>query len=57
MEYDSEKFSDCPIYLEYSNIQDDKILDEKFGFHAIKLIDVMGISVDLLTNSKGDQII
>jgi len=57
MEYDSEKFSDCSIYLENSNVQDDKIFDEKFGFHAIKMIDVMGISVDLLTNSKGDQII
>ncbi|MEO1816402.1 MAG: hypothetical protein ABGU93_12545 [Acetobacterium sp.] len=57
MEYDSKNFSDCSIYLENSNAQGDKIFDEKFGFHAIKKIDVMGISVDLLTNSKGDQII
>jgi hypothetical protein len=57
MEYDSDKFGDCPIYLENSKVQDNKIFYEKFGFHSIKMIDVMAISVDLLTNSKGDQII
>ena len=57
MEYDIEKFSDCPIYLENSNIKDNQIFYQKFGFHSIKTIDVMGVAVDLLTNSKGDQII
>lgn len=55
MEYDIKKFNDCPIYLENSNIKDNQNFYEKLGFHSIKTIDVMGISVDLLTNSKGDQ--
>ncbi len=55
MEYDMRKFSDCPIYLENSNIKDNQNFYEKLGFHSIKTIDVMGVSIDLLTNSKGDQ--
>jgi hypothetical protein len=55
MEYDIKKFSDCPIYLENSNIKDNHNFYEKLRFHSIKTIDVMGVSVDLLTNSKGDQ--
>ena len=57
MEYDIEKFSDCPIYLENSNVKDNQVFYQRLGFHSIKTIDVMGVSVDLLTNSKGDQII
>ncbi|AWW27512.1 GNAT family N-acetyltransferase [Acetobacterium sp. K1/6] len=55
MEYDIKKFSECPIYLENSNITDNKNFYERLGFHSIKTIDVMGVPVDLLTNSKGDQ--
>ncbi|AFA49953.1 N-acetyltransferase [Acetobacterium woodii] len=55
MEYDMRKFSDCPIYLENSNIKDNQNFYERLGFHSIKTIDVMGVSIDLLTNSKGDQ--
>ncbi|WP_296558647.1 GNAT family N-acetyltransferase [uncultured Acetobacterium sp.] len=55
MEYDIKKFSDCPIYLENSNIKDNQKFYERLGFHSIKTIDVMGTPVDLLTNSKGDQ--
>lgn len=54
MEYAIRKFSDCPIFLENSNIKDNRIFYEGLGFHSIKTIDVMGVSVDLLTNSKGD---
>ena len=54
MEYDIKKFDDCPIYLENSNIKDNQRFYERLGFHSIKTIEVMGISVDLLTNSKGD---
>jgi|GEM_PF-1135743 len=57
MEYDIKKFSDCPIYLENSNVKDNQIFYQRLGFQSIKMIDVMGVSVDLLTNSKGDQII
>ncbi len=56
LEYDIEKFSDCPIYLENSNVKDNHTFYQRLGFHSIKTIDVMGVSVDLLTNSKGDQI-
>lgn len=56
MEYAIGKFSDVPIYLENSNIKDNRIFYEGLGFHSIKMIDVMGIDVDLLTNSKGDQL-
>lgn len=56
MEYAVGKFSEYPIYLENSNIKDNRIFYEGLGFHSIKTIDVMGISVDLLTNSKGDQL-
>ncbi|MBC3889689.1 hypothetical protein GH810_15370 [Acetobacterium paludosum] len=52
MEYAIGKFSECPIYLENSNIKDNKIFYERLEFHSIKTIDVMGISVDLLTNGK-----
>lgn len=55
MEYDIRKFNDCPIYLENSNIKDNQNFYERLGFHSIKTIDVMGVSVDLLTNSKGDH--
>lgn len=54
MEYDIKKFSDCPIYLENSNIKDNQDFYEQLGFHSIKTIEVMDIPVDLLTNSKGD---
>lgn len=57
MDYAIKKFSDCPIYLENSNIKDNQIFYQRRGFQSIKTIDVMGVSVDLLTNSKGDQII
>jgi len=56
MEYAIGKFTDFPIYLENSNIKDNRIFYERLGFHSLKMIDVMGISVDLLTNSKGDQL-
>lgn len=56
MKYDIEEFSDCPIYLVNSNVKDNQIFCQRLGFHSIKTIDVMGVSVDLLTNSKGDQI-
>lgn len=55
MEYAIGKFSDCPIYLENSNMKDNRIFYRGLGFHSIKTIDVMGVPVDLLTNSKGDQ--
>lgn len=55
MDYDIKKFSDCPIYLENSNIKDNQNFYKWLGFHSIKTIDVMSVSVDLLTNSKGDQ--
>jgi hypothetical protein len=29
---------------------------QRLGVHPIKTIEVIGVSVDLLTNSKGDQI-
>lgn len=54
MEYATGKFSDCPIYLENSNTKDNRFFYERHGFQSIKTIDVMDISVDLLTNSKGD---
>lgn len=57
MEYDIKKFNDCPIYLENSNVKDNHTFYQRLGFHSIKTIDVMGVAVDLLTNSKGDQII
>ncbi len=56
MKYDIEEFSDGPIYLVNSNVKDKQIFCQRLGFHSIKTIDVMGVSVDLLTNSKGDQI-
>jgi len=52
MEYAIGKFNDCPIYLENSNIKNNRSFYERLGFHLIKTIDVMGIPVDLLTNSK-----
>lgn len=55
MEYDIKKFSDCPIYLENSNIKDNHNFYKRLGFHSIKTIEVMEVLVDLLTNSKGDQ--
>ena len=50
MEYAIGKFNNCPIYLENSNIKSNKNFYERLGFHSIKVIDVMGIPVDLLTN-------
>lgn len=55
MEYDIRKFSDCPIYLENSNINNNKRFYEQFGFYSLKTIDVMGIPVDLMTNNEGGQ--
>lgn len=52
MEYAIGKFNDCPIYLENSNIKNNRSFYERLGFHSIKTIDVMGVLVDLLTNSK-----
>jgi GNAT superfamily N-acetyltransferase len=57
MEYAIEKFSDCPIYLENSNVKKNRIFYERLGFHPIKRIEVLGVSMDLLTNSKGEQLI
>jgi len=54
MEYAIGKFTECPIYLENSNIKDNQLFYERHGFHSIKIIDVLGINLDLLTNSKGD---
>ena len=51
MEYAIRKFNACPIYLENSNINNNKSFYERLGFHSIKIIHVMGIPVDLLTNS------
>lgn len=55
MDYAIKKFNDCPIYLENSNVKDNQIFYQSLGFDLIKRIDVMRVSVDLLTNSKGDQ--
>jgi len=57
MEYAIDKFSDCPIYLENSNIKNNRIFYERLGFHPIKTIEVLGVSMDLLTNSKGEQLL
>ncbi|WKY47606.1 hypothetical protein Q5O24_14845 [Eubacteriaceae bacterium ES3] len=54
LEYAEEKFDDCPIYLENSNVQDNWNFYERHDFHLVKRIDVMGVYVDLLTNRKGD---
>lgn len=56
MDYAIEKFRDCPIYLENSNIKDNNYFYQRLGFHSIKTIEVLGVLVDLLNNSKGDQI-
>ncbi len=56
MDYAIKKFRDCPIYLENSNIKDNTCFYERLGFHSIKTIEVLGVLVDLLNNSKGDQI-
>jgi hypothetical protein len=50
MEYAISKFNNCPIYLKNSNMKSNKNFYERLGFHSIKVIDVMGIPVDLLTN-------
>lgn len=55
MEYAMEKFDNYPIYLENSNIKDNQKFYGKLGFEAFKTIEVMGVPVDLMTNSKGDQ--
>jgi hypothetical protein len=54
MEHAIKKFNNYPIYLENSNIKDNQSFYEKLGFHSIKVIEVMGVSVDLMSNSKGD---
>ena len=56
MDYAIKKFSDCPIYLENSNIKDNTCFYQQLGFHSVKTIEVMGVLVDLMNNSKGDQI-
>ena len=55
MAYAIRKFRDCPIYLENSNIEANRLFYEQLGFHSIKTIEVMGVPVDLLTISKGDR--
>jgi hypothetical protein len=50
MEYAIRKFNDYPIYLENSNIKNNKNFYKRLGFHSIKTIHVMGIPVDLLVN-------
>ena len=55
MEYAIGKYRDCPIYLENSNIKGNRLFYEQLGFHSLKTIEVMGVPVDLLTNSKGDR--
>lgn len=54
MEYAIDRFRDCPIYLENSNVLDNWDFYERLDFHLIRRLDVMGVRVDLLTNSKGD---
>ena len=56
MDYAIKKFRDCPIYLENSNIKDNTCFYQRLGFHSVKTIEVMGVLVDLMNNSKGDQI-
>ena len=54
LEYAIEKYDDCPIYLENSNVIDNWHFYERHDFHLIRRIDVMGVYVDLLTNRKGE---
>ncbi len=56
MQYAAEKLGDCPLYLENSNINDNKVFYEKCGFYRLDTIDVLGVEIDLLTNCKGEQL-